>query len=112
MVPNTSQLLHLSWPHNLSVVILFSFLSSCWLRLANHSFGSKSPGLRLAASLPVLAGNAAAPLLLDRAAEPVTLAFTAFLLTWLGNFKAIAAAGRRGERPAPAAPLCAARLLC
>lgn len=107
MVQAFDQLLRLAWPHNLIAVISLSLLSSCWLRLANHSF-SKSPGVRLAAALPVVAGNFVAPLLFDRGAEPVTLAFTAFLLTWLGNFKAIAAVGRRGERLVGALACCTA----
>ncbi|KAL4852779.1 putative long-chain-alcohol O-fatty-acyltransferase 8 [Chlorella vulgaris] len=100
--------LHLSWATKLALVVAWSFASAAWLR---YCCSSRTGWLQLAATLPLFAANAAAPLLFSTGlagssleghlvevagGEPVSRAFTAFLLTWLANFKAVAAAVNRG----------------
>lgn len=101
--------LHLSWATKLAVIVAWSFASAAWLR---YCCSSRTGWLQLAATLPLFAANAAAPLFFSTGlagsslegdlvevagGEPVSRAFTAFLLTWLANFKAVAAAVNRGE---------------
>lgn len=108
--------LHLSWATKLALIVAWSFLSAAWLR---YCCSSRTGWLQLAATLPLFAANAAAPLLFSTGlagsslegdlvevagGEPVSRAFTAFLLTWLANFKAVAAAVNRGEHWGCTAP--------
>ncbi|EFN51551.1 hypothetical protein CHLNCDRAFT_140013 [Chlorella variabilis] len=81
------------WEHKMAALIAYTLACAAWLRLTTRRPGL---GAKLTATAPVLILNAIAPLLFHRYSEPVTLAFSVFLLTWLGSFKAVAAAGSRG----------------
>jgi hypothetical protein len=72
-----------SYEQKLTIAIAGSLLSAVWLRTAIRRW--TVPRHRLAATLPILLVNAAAPLLFHRHDEPVSVAFTAFFLTWLGK---------------------------
>ena len=96
-----------AWQHKLGGVVACTLASALYLRLAGGRL--PTPATRLAvAAAPVCALNAVLPLLFCRQTEAVTIAFVAFLLTWLGSFKALAWAGGRGRSrglPAGAAGL-------
>lgn len=72
-----------------------TLLQALWLRFTATRIAP--PAARFAAVAPLLAFNAAAPLIFRRDTEAVTLAFAAFMVTWLGSFKALALAAGRGE---------------
>ena len=91
-------LLLLSWELRLLGVLVGTLAAATAIHWSSSSsrWTASSPGLRLATAAPLTVAFAAAPLLFDRAVEPVTTVFTAFLLTWLGIFKMLAWAAGRG----------------
>lgn len=71
---------HLPYAHKLAAVAACTLLQAAWLL---HVAGRRAaPAARLLLTLPVLAANAAIPPLFRRDAEPVTIAFAGFMLTW------------------------------
>lgn len=98
------------YPLKLSATVLWTLVAAAWLRAVARRLG---PGAAAAvATLPVVLVNALVPLVFHRIGgaasaaqdEAVTVAFAAFLLTWLASFKALALAAGRGplaEQPWP-----------
>ena len=71
-----SDLRQLPYGHKMAAVAACTLL-----RVASRA---TSPTARLLLTLPVLAANAAIPLLFQRDTEGVTIAFSGFMLTWCG----------------------------
>lgn len=84
----------LAYSSVLGLTVLASGASAAWL---SCFAGAPAGGRRLRAAVPVLALNVALPLLFDRSDAFVSATITAFLVTWLSSFKALAWAGGRGS---------------
>ena len=87
-----------AWQHKLGGVVACTVASALYLRLVGSRL--PTPATRLAVgAVPLCVLNAAIPLVFCRQTEAVTIAFVAFIVTWLGSFKALAWAGGRGRGP-------------
>lgn len=83
------------WQNKLAGVAVYTLASAFALRASSSVVAG--PARRLTLSLLFVAGNAAVPLVFHRKREGVSVAFSAFILTWLASFKALALAVGRGE---------------
>jgi hypothetical protein len=85
-----------AWQYKLGGVVACTVASALYLRLVGGRL--PTPATRLAVgALPLCMLNAAIPLVFCRQTEAVSIAFVAFIVTWLGSFKALAWAGGRGR---------------
>ncbi|KAL4431416.1 hypothetical protein ABPG75_006672 [Micractinium tetrahymenae] len=82
------------WHIKLAGLAAYTLASAFALRAGSAAVAG--PTRRLALALLCVAGNAAVPLLFHRTREGVSVAFSAFILTWLASFKALALAVGRG----------------
>ncbi len=83
------------WQTKLAGLAVYTLISAFALRAGSGVVSA--PARRLALAMLFVAGNAAVPLLFHRKREGVSVAFSAFILTWLASFKALALAFGRGE---------------
>ena len=94
------------WEHKMAALIAYTLACAAWLRLTTRRPGL---GAKLTATAPVLILNAIAPLLFHRYSEPVTLAFSVFLLTWLGERHGASSPGTAAASPPGRARCCSWR---
>lgn len=83
------------WQTKLAGLAAYTVASALALRAGSRAVAA--PARRLVLALLFVAGNALVPLLFHRKREGVSVAFSAFIITWLASFKALALAVGRGE---------------
>ncbi|PSC74403.1 putative long-chain-alcohol O-fatty-acyltransferase 5 [Micractinium conductrix] len=85
----------LPWVARVALAVGITMLGIGWISAACH-WAPRSPAARLAAASPACALNVVLPLLFVAGSEPLSRAFSIFLISWLASFKALALAVGRG----------------
>ena len=85
----------LPWVARVALAVGITMMGIGWISAACH-WAPRSLAARLAAASPACTLNVVLPLLFVVGSEPLSRAFSIFLISWLASFKALALAVGRG----------------